>query len=242
VIPKNPTRRRPAIIAVGILLLVVIASLGAALNPLAGSSAGSGSAKPQSEATQTDLTANLAVLRRAASPSDAIPGRLERALGTVARSSVQGSLSRLSTVTTQGTSLYIVPTVNGEACLVDTNLSELFCATAAQVAAGAATASTACSPSIGSNNVEIAGILPDDATSPSLVLANGTTVPLTVTNNTYLTQFARTSPLPRKIQFTANGIPQTVETAVPAPKSPHPPGLRRKAVPSSTMEASDRPQ
>jgi hypothetical protein len=214
VIPKNSPRRRHATITVGVLLLVAVASIGAALNPLAGSSAGS--TNPESEAARTNLNANLAVLRRSASPSDALPARLGRALVTVAQSSVETSLARLATTTAQGTSLYVVPTVDGKACLVDSNLSELWCASTAEVTDGHATASTACSPSIGSNNVEIAGILPDSAEDPSVVLANGKSQPLPVVNNTYLMQFVRTSPLPTKIQWTAGGTLQTTETAVPS--------------------------
>jgi hypothetical protein len=211
--PKNSPPRRRVTLIVGVLLLVAVASLGAALNPVADS--GAGPASPQSAVTRMDLNANLAVLRRAASPTDALPVRLGRALENVARSNVQTSFARLA-ATPQGTDLYVAPTVNGEACLVDTNLSEVFCATADEVVDGKATASTACSPSVGSDTVEIAGILPDTAANPSVVLANGQSQPLPVTNNTYLRQFVRTSPLPTKIQWTAGGTLQAADTAVPA--------------------------
>ena len=64
--------------------------------------------------------------------------------------------------------------------------------------------------------MEIAGILPDDAADPSLVLANGASVSLPVTNNTYLMQFARTAPLPAKLRWTTGGVVQTTDTAVPS--------------------------
>ena len=132
--PKHLPRRRYATITVGVLLLVAVASVGAALDPLAGSSAGS--TNPQSEAARANLTANLAVLRRPASPNDALPTRLGRALDTVAQSTVETSLARLAATTAQGASLYVVPTVDGKACLVDSNLSESWCATVAEVADG----------------------------------------------------------------------------------------------------------
>jgi hypothetical protein len=210
---KDAAHRRIALLAMGALLLVVVAGMGAALNPLSSSKAGSPS--PSSLATHADLTASLSVLRRPATASDALPSRLGRALETVASGPLESGLSRQATATPKGVAVYLVPTVSGGACFVDSNLSELFCATAAQVQDGSATASTACSPTLGSNTVEIGGVLPDGATNPTVLLANGESKPLDVAGNTYLMQFARTSPLPTKIQWSSTGGLQSIDTAVP---------------------------
>jgi len=141
---------------------------------------------------------------------------LQRDLASIAGSPLDVAVAREAAVTPQGTRIYVVPTTAGGVCFVDSNVSENFCATESQMVSGAASAGNACSPTIGNTKVEIAGILPDGATHPTLALADGTSLPLAVAGNVCLVQLDRKSPLPTAVAWTSAGATQTADRNLPA--------------------------
>jgi hypothetical protein len=94
-------------------------------------------------------------------------------------------------------------------------LSEHFCAPTSTVLSGHAAASDSCSPSLPSNQVEIAGILPDGAADPIVTLSDGSTAPLAAQGNVYLQQFNRSSPLPRSIEWGSGANRQSHSANLP---------------------------
>ncbi len=209
-------RRR---ISLGVVVLAVAAAVPTlvALNPLASSGAVSGRAPtaPSGQAAfAQQLTRALAVLRRSATSNDVLPARLSHALEAL-HVSFDPALARRALVTHTGTDVYLVPSATG-VCLVDGNLSEASCFSTSAVLSSGATASVDCSPTLpNGNTIEIAGVIPDGASNPVVVLADGTKRPLAVEGNAYLEQFRRSDPLPSQIEWEAATGPVAVSARVP---------------------------
>ncbi|MGA2470724.1 MAG: hypothetical protein ABSG64_08555 [Solirubrobacteraceae bacterium] len=193
----------------------------------------SGATSPLADATapvsavDPQLAANLAVFRRSADAGDALPARLQTelpgelnatpaAIGSDAvPDGINTSLSRLAMTTAGGTNVYLVAS-DGGVCLVASDESETFCAPTATVLQGRAVGTDTCSPELPSDEIEIAGILPDSASDPRLLLSDGQTQALTVQGNVYLQQFPRSSALPTQIEWTTqSGATESLPTPLP---------------------------
>lgn len=174
------------------------------------------SRKPPVQNVSRDLTSSLAVFRRGAEDTDALPPRLQSMVeASIPEAGANGALARRAVVKASGTSVYLVPSQDG-LCLVTSNGSQLFCSQQAAVLTGRATSSTDCSPTLPRDVVEIAGILPDGASDASVILSNGTRKQLSVARNAYIAQFSRTDPLPEAIRWNSPAGSHSVRSAVPS--------------------------
>ena len=166
---------------------------------------------PDVGAIDPTITATLGVFRRPEASSDVPPTATVKAAGFIVEHfGANPALSRLALVTSQGIPVYLSPAQDG-ACLFDSTGSSALCATTAQIQAGQATGGDGCSPDLPSDQVEIAGIVPDGAKNATLTLSNGTTEPLAVKNNVYIVRTDRSAPLPTTVQWTTADGPQSVE-------------------------------
>jgi hypothetical protein len=207
----DPARRRVvlgSIVAAGLLAAVLVLLLGSSPATHAGPS-------DRIAATATDdLTANLAVLRRPTTATDTLPAHLVKALEAIPGGSPEPELARRAAITSYGQSVYVVPTESGRACLVDSDLSEVVCAGLPEISEGNASAGNACLPGA-TTEVEVAGLLPDDAQNPALLMSDGNEVTLPMHENTYVARFARGGPLPSRIMWTDSSGAQSAPTALP---------------------------
>jgi hypothetical protein len=74
-----------------------------------------------------------------------------------------------------------------------------------------------CSPTLpNGHTIEIAGIIPDVAINPTLILSDGSWQSLKVEENVYLEQFDRSGPLPRHIEWQSATGSVAVNADVPA--------------------------
>lgn len=173
------------------------------------------------------LVANLSVFQRPRGSQDALPPGLSADIPSASAESnavavapayvgVNPSLSRLAFTTAAGDGVYVIPS-NGGACVVDSHATISFCTPTTEILAGQDAASDDCSPSLPSNDIEVAGLLPDSAYDPEVVLSNGQTQPLAVQGNAYLEEFARSGPLPRQITWqSSTGVQTMVDANVPS--------------------------
>lgn len=198
-----------SVIAAGALVAAALALL------LGSSSATHAGPSDRVAATATDnLTENLAVLRRPTAATDALPAHVVKALEAIPGGSPEPELARRATVTPYGQSVYVVPTSTGRACMADSDLSEVVCAGLPEIAEGRASAGNACLPDA-TTEVEIAGLLPDGAENPDVVLSDGDRTTLPVHENTYLVRFARSGPLPVRIAWTDADGTHSATTSLP---------------------------
>jgi len=219
-------KRRGIIALVSVIALtglVVIA--GTALNPLAAARSQSGAATqgarsyPSQPTSQENpqLRGGLAIFRRARSADDRLPRQLRRTIlsGLLdAHAGINVDLARLALTSPEGAGLYLIPSRDG-VCLADTHLSQHFCATTTQALSGDANAADICSPFLPSDQVEIAGILPDDASNVTLTMTDRTRRALPVHGNAYLARFTRSAALPMTIGWEEAGRHQQTSTSVP---------------------------
>jgi hypothetical protein len=214
-IRKLGSRKVP--VGIATLIAAVAAPTLVILNPLASSQATSGStasSAPMSTVPE-QLTAALSVFRRPATSADALPPTLQGGLDSL-QVGATGAFARRAFVTSNGTAVYLVPSENG-VCLVDSSLSEDGCFSIAEVLGAGAAESDDCSSTFpNGNTIEIAGIVPDGAEDPTVVLTDETKRPLKVEGNAYLERFARNAPLPSRIDWNSSSGPVSVSANVPA--------------------------
>jgi hypothetical protein len=199
-------RRLPlGVVALGAAALVPTAIT---LDPIPSSAA--------SEAASTGASATqLAVFRRPASSADALPAYLRQAAAGWLEPTADLADSRRALVTSAGASIYLVPSEGG-VCLIDSRVTLTSCWSAQALAAGAGAASDECSPALGSNTVEIAGVVPDGASDPEVLLNDGAAEPLPVEGNAYAQEYPRSGPLPTQIRWTSPSGGVTVSADVPS--------------------------
>jgi hypothetical protein len=208
--------RRPVAFAVlaGLVAAACLAAIGSA------SATASDPAQPVQAITPA-VTGVLSVFARQATAADTpSAGTIQvsdlnglASLGFAPAAQANPALARLAFVTPQDASIYLIPTQDG-ACLVDSSgVISAACATTAQIAAGEALASTTCSPTLPSGDIEIAGIVPDGAQQPLVVLSDGATEDLSVENNAFVLRQARSAPLPTTVEWTTS----TGSVSTPAP-------------------------
>jgi hypothetical protein len=220
-----------AVAAVAVPILIALNPLGSSLasksaapelsvvNPLLGRMAGKPKPSRAHEAAVSALSLQqaaprLAVFRRASTPADVLPSKLLDLLGS-AQVVADGSLARRALVTASGTSVYLVPGETG-ICLVSSTQTEAGCSSPGAADSSGANAGVSCSPFLPNNEtVEIAGIVPDEASNPTLVMSDGTTRTLHVEGNAYLEQFPRHGALPIKLRWTTPGGVVESDTALP---------------------------
>ncbi len=234
-VSKLQARRIPTLVvaagaAVAVPILIALNPLGSSLasksaapelsvvNPLLGRMAG----KKPNRAHEAAVSAlslqqaapHLAVFRRASTPADVLPGKLLATLGSF-DIVADGSLARRALVTASGTSVYLVPGETG-ICLVSSTQTEGGCSSPGAADSSGANWGVSCSPFLPNNEtVEIAGIVPDEASNPTLVMSDGTTRTLHVEGNAYLEQFPRHGALPIKLKWTTPGGVVESDTALP---------------------------
>lgn len=192
------------VLAAAVAVPVVIA-----LNPLASSQAAN-------EATASPtLAGTVAAFKATRTAEDALPATLERV--AVGRGEgINTSDSRKAQVTKEGVAIYLAPAEGNKVCLLADNASVAPCYSIEEVAKGAPAASDSCSAAIGTDTVEIGGIVPSDASDPVVILSNGTTKGLEVVNGTYLQGFPKTGPMPTGITWKSPSGTVTVSASVPS--------------------------
>jgi hypothetical protein len=72
-----------------------------------------------------------------------------------------------------------------------------------------------CSPGLPSNEIEVAGLLPSDATNITLHLTNGSTLPINPVNNVFILDLQRTQPLPTTISWDDASRHEQADTGTP---------------------------
>jgi len=204
---ERPVPLSLAALAVGALSLVLVG------HPLASTQAPN-RARTASPPT-TMLRQGLAVLRAPSSSIDMPPAGVLAALGAIDLSA-NTRLARRAMITAWGAAVYLVPTADG-VCLIDDTLTETGCFTTAAVLGADATESDDCSPGLPNDNtIEIAGVMPDSAVNPVVVLTDGSRRPLSVKHNTYVARFARNGPLPETIESGPAGGRTSTSAGVPS--------------------------
>jgi hypothetical protein len=214
---RKPFRRK---VSAGLVALAVVVSalLLVALNPLTAStattSADHGAATTAADGSE-QLRATLAILRRPAVASDALPSTAREGLASL-HLGADATRARRAFVSPGGVGVYVVPSEQG-VCLVDSDLSEAGCFPVGAVLGSGATQSDDCSPTLpNGHTIEIAGIIPDGATHPTLILSDGSRRPLKVVDNAYLEQLDRSASLPTHIEWQSATGSVTVNADVPA--------------------------
>lgn len=207
-------RRHPGRIAVIAVSVAGIASLGAAVNPLDASHADGTGASATVDAAPS---ASLSIFRGDETAQEAVPIEVKQRLAAALPPHGGGdaTLARRAQTTSTGDAVFVMPAKDG-VCLITASTSEGFCAPAQTVLTGQAIASDTCSPSLPRGIVEIAGILPDGASDPVVVLTDGSRRSLDVGGNTYVARFARTGPLPKTVAWgTPEGGHQEIDALMP---------------------------
>ena len=147
------------------------------------------------------MIANFRVLRRH-EPASQTQGLIQAQLPTTWGAP---DFTRTRLAETRGNDeIFLVPT-SGGLCIASTSNLEKGCAQAILADQGQLGAAVTCSSGSGPRPNEIFGALPDDATHPTLVYANGARRPVDVTNNVYVIRVPPSDPLPTGVTFLLNG-------------------------------------
>jgi hypothetical protein len=160
----------------------------------------------------------IGVFKRASTSGDRVPQQYEELHWRgEERFGANGYLSRRARLSPSGKPVYLIPG-RESICMLNSSGTENFCAPQQAIAAGNANAISLCAPrSLSTNDIEIAGILPDGVQTAVTVLSNGEQSPLNVEGNVYVADFARTGPLPETIQWTdAEGKQHSASTHLPS--------------------------
>jgi hypothetical protein len=212
--------QRRVLLGVSGLVVATALAIGVALAVAADSNAPPQRPQPAPvvQTVSPAITAELAILNRAATPADALPAGFE---GNPyhwlqeRRAGANGALARRARMSRLGV-VFLIPSSQG-VCMLNVAGTENICATPGEVALGEAEEAILCSPSLSSAEIEIGGILPDGTTTATVALSNGTTIPLAVEGNIYIADFPRSDPLPTKIEWiSADGRRHTTSAHVPA--------------------------
>lgn len=164
------------------------------------------------DAVVSEAATGLAVFARARSAADAVPANLLESLAPIA---VDAAESRLA-FASGGNSVYLVPDGEG-ICLVDTSGSESGCFRMSEVLSTGSVQSKECGQGLPNpQTIEIAGVIPNRVTEAAVVLSDGTKRPLTISGNAFVTQLARSGPLPTRIEVhTPTGVESFGSTVPP---------------------------
>jgi hypothetical protein len=152
-------------------------------------------------------------------------------LGYVPAQFANPRLAREVMTTSEGASIYLVPTEAG-ACLLDSSrVLTATCASLPEIRAARGIESTTCSPYLNPTEVEIGGIVPDAVADPRVIFSDGSMSRLHVENNVFVLRTSKTGPLPVKIAWSLDGkrIQATVANGRPgscAPIAPPAPSTR----------------
>jgi hypothetical protein len=169
------------------------------------------------------LASAYAVLRRTPSASDVPPREDPGAMKEGANLQLARRVQE-----TSGDDVYLAPSNTG-ACLLSSASREGGCYPTALLLSGNDVASIICAPTLPPSELEIYGLLPDSASNPRVALADGTTVPVTLTSNFYSYTASRIAPLPVAVEWEQGGSTQRVSANVPADAA-----SERCATPGST--------
>lgn len=166
----------------------------------------------------TSITPKMAdtyrVLARPQRPGDQPPA-IAVSIFAVAYEEANPALARRALTTPRGQSAYVIPG-NGAVCLATYPQIIGGCGPFPRVAANQMAGGTAiCSPGLPSNEIEIGGLLPSDATNLVLHFNDRSTERIIPTNGVFIVDLPRTQPLPTFISWkTATGL-QHADTGTP---------------------------
>jgi len=227
---RSTWRLRVLIPGLGVAALILVV---AALNPIAGVSARSTPADAKgpngaavirtlavlhphlgARAADTLLASaqgRLGIFTRARATSDAMPPEL----ASVLPEAVERQQSRLAAI--EGSNeLFVTPSASG-VCLSDTNGSQSGCLPLSRILEGGVAQSTECGRGLPNDEtVQVAGMVPNEASHPTAILSDGTRRPLEVHNNVFVADFGRKQPLPTEIEVQMPTGPHLFPSTVPA--------------------------
>jgi hypothetical protein len=164
-------------------------------------------------------TPPLAIFERQATASDSLPSAIAQEIPALfPQTTTEPGMARRALVTSYGAAVYLVPSSEG-ACLLILSGTDNLCASDSQIASGDATSGDACSPGLPSGDVEVAGIVPNFATSPDLVLSNGSDLPLAIQGNAYVVDLPRSGPLPVEVRWSREGATVVRSSNLPSDAS-----------------------
>jgi thiol-disulfide isomerase/thioredoxin len=123
--------------------------------------------------------------------------------------------SRRAVVTARGESLYIVP-AHQAICVASSDNVVQGCQPFPFTArTPAAISATICAPNLPSTELEVAGLMPPDASDIKAHYTDGSTQPVTATNGMIAIYARRAGPLPQSITWMSPRGPERTATAVP---------------------------
>lgn len=198
------------------LAILALGGTGAALAGFAGLPGGDGDVKdaafePNAQAESIDprLLAAFGVLR-----GTSIASARSQSTFAVTQAGGNPELARLALTTAAGTDIYVLPSSDG-ACLSSDDLVVSTCGRTDQVLAGQQFASTICSPFMKPDEVQVAGLIPDDAKNVRVVFDDGAVAPAVIRNNVFFMQTAKADPLPIQVVWDAADGRHEASTTVP---------------------------
>lgn len=141
-------------------------------------------------------------------PSDVSPYALSRGAAP--------GFARLAMQTSRGESLYVVP-ANGEICLASSDRVVGGCGPYPLMGPNEMPGGTVvCAPGLPSTVLEVAGLLPSDATALSMTFTNGTSRPVPLTNGVFAVYVPRSGPMPVALNWQTPSGPQRGDTGTPS--------------------------
>lgn len=168
-------------------------------------------AGPSAGAVDPQVAASFGVFRRTRQKTDVAPAALEHSLqGELPQFGANFTLSRRAT-TSNGEAAYLVPSNSGVCVFAP---QEGGCVSAATAAGGGIFGSDLCSPTLPAGQIELAWLLPDDATGVRAHLADGSHLNMP-TGNVYVQRFSIQNP-PKTIEWTARGANRSLNAGVPS--------------------------
>jgi hypothetical protein len=228
------------IIGTGVMLALLAAVVTVAATSGSPAATASSSSASVVQAPSSSLVAQLGVLRRARTASDELPAVVAASLNEHApippiaqklvaagekyaiadrlpESGANPDLARLAGLSPHGKPVYTIPALRG-VCVLTIGGAQRGCDTQEQVETGETVETVLCEPGvIPANEIEISGVLADGATDTAVVLSNGQSAPLQVTNNVYVADYPRSGPLPTTVSWTdASGKRHSASTNLPS--------------------------
>lgn len=167
-------------------------------------------APSQAQGVSEAVEQSFAIFRRGATARDHVnDDPFSRPVGA------NPALARLALVRPDGVPLHLVP-AQGAICIRSTDYLEAGCVENTAALSGDNVKSIICAPDLPSNLIELYGVLPDGASEPRMVHADGSASSVDVRNNVYIYRSERRPPLPVSLEFTLDGKQRSVSARVPS--------------------------
>jgi hypothetical protein len=170
--------------------------------------------RPEATSIPADMARTYRVLGRPQQTADQPPTAVLDA-ASVAFWGENASLARRALTTTTGETAYVVPG-NGAICLETIPDVIHGCGPYPRRTPNEMIGGTAvCSPGLPSNEIEVAELLPSDATNITLHLTNGSILPIKPVNDVFILDLQRTQPLPTGISWSDASGHEQANTGTP---------------------------